>query len=60
VSSRPRPILRKATATRLRSLADRFDPRLVVRDQPAAAPLVRIGGRWWRRDELVDGTPPRD
>jgi hypothetical protein len=55
---RRRPPLRSATAARLRSLADRFDRPLPVRTRPAAAPLVRVGGRWWARDELVGERPP--
>jgi hypothetical protein len=49
---------RKAAASRLRSLADRVDPRLVARVRPPAAPLVRIGGRWWPRDVLVGQEEP--
>jgi len=56
--SSPRPPMRKAAASRLRSIADRVDPRLVARVQPPAAPLVRIGGRWWSRDALVGREEP--
>jgi hypothetical protein len=61
VSSPRPPTLRKAAASRLRSLADRVEPRLVARVRPSAAPLVRIGGRWWSRAALVgdDEPPPR-
>ncbi len=58
VSSPRPPMSRKAAASRLRSLADRVDPRLVARVRPPAAPLVRIGGRWWPRDVLVGQEEP--
>jgi hypothetical protein len=47
------PPLRKTAASRLRSLADWFEPRRTVPTGLSAAPLVRFGGRWWQRDELV-------
>jgi hypothetical protein len=47
-----RSLLRRATASRLRRVADRMDPR--PRRLPAGvAPLVRFGGRWWKRDALL-------
>jgi hypothetical protein len=49
----PTPPFRKTAASRLRTLADWFEPRRVVPRRPQAAPLVRLGGRWWQRDELV-------
>jgi hypothetical protein len=55
---RRRPPLRSATAARLRSLADRFERPLPVRTQPSAAPLVRFGGRWWARDEIIGEREP--
>jgi hypothetical protein len=30
-------------------------PPVPVRAQPVVAPLVRLGRRWWSRDELVGG-----
>jgi hypothetical protein len=46
------PSLRKSTATKLRSLAERFEPSRGSRPRGSKAPLVRIGGRWWKREEL--------
>jgi hypothetical protein len=47
------PPLRRTAATRLRGLADRLDP--LRRNFPGrpSAPLIRFGGRWWHRDEIV-------
>jgi hypothetical protein len=43
--------LKRSAASRLRGLADRLEPpRLPVRPP---APLIRLAGRWWRRDELI-------
>jgi hypothetical protein len=36
----------------LRATADRLEPPRRPITQPGFAPLVRIGGRWWRREEL--------
>jgi hypothetical protein len=41
--------MRDTLAARLRRLADRLEPPAPRR---SPAPLVRLGGRWWRRDEL--------
>jgi hypothetical protein len=49
------PPLRREVAARLRGLADRLDPRRSP-VRPPIAPLVRLDGRWWRREEL-DGRP---
>jgi hypothetical protein len=50
------PALRIIAASRLRAWADRLEPPPVpVRAQPVGAPLVRLGRRWWSRDELVGG-----
>ena len=49
--------LRRAVALRLRRVADRLDARrhsLPVPRLPVA-PLVRMNGRWWRREELGGG-----
>jgi hypothetical protein len=46
-----RSLLRRATASRLRRIADRMDPR-PRRPPQGVAPLVRFGGRWWKRDVL--------
>jgi hypothetical protein len=57
--------MRRAAASTLRSLADRFDAGRQTRTRPSVAPLIRLGGRWWGRDELVgaqtaepDAPPP--
>jgi hypothetical protein len=55
--------MRETTAERLRSLADRLAPRAPrAPRRPGRAPLVRLGGRWWGRDEIgqigVDGARP--
>jgi hypothetical protein len=47
------PPIRRSAASRLRFLADRLDPRQRAVDGRPSAPLVRFGGRWWHRDELV-------
>jgi hypothetical protein len=50
------PPLRRTAASRLRHLADRLDPlRQTIGGRPSA-PLIRFGGRWWHRDEIV--SPP--
>jgi hypothetical protein len=61
------PPMRRSAASRLRALADRLDPRQQdVTEEPdrASAPLVRFGGRWWQRDEILAPPPespaPRD
>jgi hypothetical protein len=42
--------MRRGTlATRLRRLADRLEPPSRPR---SPAPLIRLGGLWWRRDEV--------
>jgi hypothetical protein len=43
--------MRDTLAARLRQLANRLEPPAPRRPP---APLVRLGGRWWRRDELGD------
>jgi hypothetical protein len=48
------PPLRRSTASRLRDLADRLDPRRQTLAARSSAPLVRLGGRWWHRDEIVE------
>ena len=45
--------MRDTLAQRLRRVADRLDP---VPSPRSPAPLVRLGGRWWRRDQLGDWT----
>jgi hypothetical protein len=47
--------LRRSAASWLRDLADRLapTPRPPAPTRPTVAPLVRRGGRWWYRDELV-------
>jgi len=50
-----RPV-RALAATHLRALADRLAP-LASRPAPrSSAPLVRFGGRWWYRNDLVGAT----
>jgi hypothetical protein len=46
------PPLRTTAASKLRSWADRLEPRRVPRGRPSAAPLVRVGGLWWQRDQI--------
>jgi hypothetical protein len=47
-----RPV-RNLAAAHLRTLADRLAP-LATRPAPrSAAPLIRLGGRWWYRGDLV-------
>jgi hypothetical protein len=48
------PPLRRTTASRLRDLADRLDQRRQTLAARSTAPLVRLGGRWWHRDEIVE------
>jgi hypothetical protein len=44
---------RGVAATHLRALADRLAP-IAARPAPrSSAPLIRFGGRWWYRGELV-------
>jgi hypothetical protein len=43
--------LKRSAATRLRGLADRLEPPPLPMRRPA--PLIRLAGRWWRRDELI-------
>lgn len=45
--------MRDTLAQRLRRLADRLEPLPPPR---SPAPLVRLGGLWWRRDQLGDWT----
>ena len=45
--------MRGATARRLRRFADRLAPQRPLELRRAPAPLVRMGGRWWSRDELA-------
>jgi len=44
--------MRKTAASRLRAWADQLEPRVIMRIRPPSAPLVRVGGRWWPRDEV--------
>jgi hypothetical protein len=55
------PPLRTTAAARLRAWADQLEPsRVPIRLQPPAAPLVRMGGRWWAREELTNGRDATD
>jgi hypothetical protein len=45
--------VRKAVASKLRSLANQLESRPRVPRRCSAAPLVRLGGRWWQRDEIA-------
>jgi hypothetical protein len=50
--------MRRSAAERLRALADRLDPRQQdVTEERPSAPLIRLGGVWWQRDEIL-GPPP--
>jgi hypothetical protein len=52
------PPFRRSAASSLRLLANRLEP--VRRCLPARplAPLVRVGGRWWYRDDLQPWEEP--
>jgi hypothetical protein len=43
------------TRTRLAHWLRRSADRIAPPAPPSPAPLVRIGGRWWYRDEMVYG-----
>jgi hypothetical protein len=45
-------------AAKLRALADRLAPGAPAPRSPA--PLIRLGGRWWYRGELVAPLDPED
>ena len=47
------PPVRSVAASRLRALADRLEPLTRAMPRRPTAPLIRLGGRWWYRDELV-------
>jgi hypothetical protein len=47
---------RRSGAARLRSAAERFDQRQQAVAERSVAPLVRLGGRWWYRGEIVAPT----
>jgi hypothetical protein len=50
------PPLRRSAASRLRGLADHLEPpQLPLR---STAPLIRMDGRWWQRDELIRAVQP--
>jgi hypothetical protein len=50
--------VRRSAASRLHDLADRLEPSQWRSSIVARAPLVRIGGAWWRQDEITSGQPP--
>jgi hypothetical protein len=62
--------LRRSAASRLRALADRVERQQAsTADRPSAppgeprrpfAPLVRLGGRWWYRGEILDLSSPAE
>jgi hypothetical protein len=45
-------------AAKLRALADRLAPRAPA--PRSSAPLIRLGGRWWYRGELVSLSDAED
>jgi len=47
------PPMRRSAASRLRGLAERLEPRRQRLGGRSPAPLVRLDGRWWNRDEIV-------
>jgi hypothetical protein len=51
------PPLRRSAASRLRDLAHRLDPGRQTIAARSSAPLIRIGGRWWYRDEIAPALP---
>jgi hypothetical protein len=66
----PATTLRHSAASRLRALADRVErPQAPTADRPSAppveprrpfAPLVRLGGQWWYRGEILDPSSPAE
>jgi hypothetical protein len=57
------PSLRELAASRLRGLADRLTQERGGTAGRPPAPLIRLGGRWWRREHLtapasVEEPPP--
>jgi hypothetical protein len=48
-----RPPLRAAVASRLRDIADGLEPPERADAGHSRAMLIRLGGRWWYRDEIV-------
>jgi hypothetical protein len=50
------PPVRSAAAASLRALADRLAPLAKRPARRSPAPLIRLGGCWWHRAELV--VPP--
>jgi hypothetical protein len=50
--------LKRSAASRLRGLADRLEPSRLPTKSPA--PLIRLAGRWWRRDELIPDATAED
>jgi hypothetical protein len=63
----PASPLRRSAASRLRGLADRVERSPAPTADPPPprppdpgrrlAPLVRLGGRWWYRGEILDPSP---
>jgi hypothetical protein len=47
------PELREQAASRLRGLADRLEPPRQDDARASRAMIIRLGGRWWHRDELT-------
>jgi hypothetical protein len=47
------PELRQQAASRLRGLADRLEPPKHYDMRASRAIAIRLGGRWWSRDELT-------
>jgi hypothetical protein len=48
--------MRKTAAPRLRGWADQIEPLTRLTRTCSAAPLVRVGGVWWQRDEIAGAT----
>jgi hypothetical protein len=47
------PKMRRSAASRLRRVAERLEPRRQRQGEQSPAPLVRLGGRWWRLDDIA-------
>jgi hypothetical protein len=52
--------LRRSAAKRLRRIADGLEPPGQLTRNPGRMPLIRLGGRWWSRDDLVPALTTED
>jgi hypothetical protein len=60
VAMTKRPLLRESAASRLRGLADRIEPPRPQSERRSPAMLIRLGGRWWTRDDIVSAQTPEE